>query len=229
MVKLREPDQLPIEAQECKDLIRIGSARRPEKQCTKCGCMDFHAHEKCLRWFSMVVRTIVCPILCVIYRWRCANCGATFRNLPSICVRFKRYLRPEMEKRSEAYVESDPISYRKVVREDGFAVVYDGPIADVDATEAEKEREWVPELAHTTPYRWISSIARCRERLQPVVNQARRVSDLAPRLSTIMISSAKYRSEARKRALQACCLLLRAMRIVGLKNPTEFATLGSSP
>jgi len=156
------------------------------------------------------------------------NCGVTFTHLPWPCVPFKRYLRAEIEKRSEAYVETDTMTYRKVVKERGAAVVYDDPVADAQSTEAEKEAEAVRELAPSTPHRWIGGIAAGAERLRRVVKQARQ-THLGGRLSTVIISPVKYRSEARKRALEACCLLLRALRIVTVRNPTELATLGSSP
>lgn len=226
--KLKEPDQLLSEAQRLKDRIREGSARRPRKQCRKCDHRHFHWHEKCYRWFFVVLDKVVYTIRCVIYRWRCVNCGATFRHLPFPCVAFKRYLRVEIETRAEAYVENDPMSYRKVVRAGGAALVYDDPIADAQSTEAEKESERVRQMSHSTPYRWISGIAASRERLQPLVKQAQK-ADLACRLSSIRIASRKYGSEARKRVLEACCLLLRALRMVTFRNPTELATLGSSP
>ena len=120
------------------------------------------------------------------------------------------------------------MSYRKVVTAGGAALVYDDPIADAQSTEAEKESEKVRQMSHSTPYRWISDVAASRERLQSVVKQAQQ-SDLGTRLSSIRIASAKYRSEARKRVLEACCLLLRALGMVPLRNPTEFETMGSSP
>ncbi len=120
------------------------------------------------------------------------------------------------------------MSYRKVVTDGGAAVVYDAPIADAQSTEVEKEGENVPHMSHSTPYRWISEVAASRERLQPVVKQAQQ-SELAGHLSSIRIASTKYRSEARKRVLEACCLLLRALRMVPLRNTTEFETRGSSP
>ena len=121
------------------------------------------------------------------------------------------------------------MSYRKVVRAGGAMLVYDDPIADAQSTEAEKESEKVRQMSHSTPYRWISGIAASRERLlQPVVKQAQQ-SDLAGRLTSVRIAFAKYRSESRKRVLEACCLLLRALRMVPLRNPTEFETRGSSP
>jgi hypothetical protein len=171
---------------------------------------------------------MVCPLCSRLYRWRCVNCGSTFTHLPSLCVPFKRYLRVEIEARSGAYVETNPMTYRKVVRDRGAAVVYDGAIADAHATEAEKEAEAVRELAPSTPHRWLSAIAARHEQWQPVVKQTQ-LSGLGARLSSIIIAPGKYRSEARKRTLQGCGLLLRALKSVLPRNPTNLATLGSSP
>lgn len=228
MAKLKEPDQLPAEAQRYKDRIEKDSARLSGKQCAKCSCGHFHSHQKRLRWFLIVVCSVVCPIRCILYRWRCVDCGTTFTNLPALCVRFKRYLRVEIEARSTAYVETDPMTYRKVVTDRGSAVVYDDPIAEAQATQAEKEAEAVRELAPSTPHRWISTIAARREQTQPVLKQTQQ-RGLGARLSSIVIAPEKYRSEARRQALEGCALLLRAVKSVLPRNPTRLATLGSSP
>jgi hypothetical protein len=228
MARLKEPDQLPSEAQRYKDRIEEDSARRPARQCGKCAYRHFHRHQKRRRWFLVVVVHMVCPLCCLLYRWRCVNCGTTFTHLPSQCLAFKRYLRVEIEARAGAYVETNPMTYRKVVKDRGAAVVYDDPIAEADATEAEKQREAVRELSPSTVHRWIGAIAARREQWQPVVKQTQR-SGLGARLSSIVIAPEKYRGEARKRVLEACGLLLRALKAVCAKNPTQLATLGSSP
>jgi hypothetical protein len=175
-----------------------------------------------------VVERIVRPIHCWLYRWRCVSCGATFTHLPTLCVPFKRYLRGEVETRARTYIETDPMSYRQVVTEGASAVVYDDPIADGASTEAQKEAEGVRALAPSTPYRWIGAIAACREQWQPAVRLARQVHQGAG-LSLLMIADAKYRSRARKRVLETCAVLLRALSILTDTNPTRLATLGSSP
>ena len=228
MAKLKESDQLPAEARRSKDHIENDSARRPVKQCTNCEGRHFHRHQKRLRWFLLVVECIVWPMRCWLYRWCCVNCGATLTHLPSLCVPFKRYLRCEIERRAESYVETDPLSYRQAVKERGAAVVYADPIAEAESTEAEKEAEAARELAPSTVHRWIGMIAERREQWQPAVRLARQIHQEA-RLSSLMISAAKYRSEARKRVLEVCGLLLRALKIVTSRNPTQLATLGSSP
>lgn len=228
MAKLRESDQLPYEAKRHKDRIEKDSARLPDKQCAKCDGRQFHRHQKRLRWFLAVVECMVHPIRCRLYRWRCVNCGTTCIHLPSLCVPFKRYLRSEIETRAQAYVETDPTSYRKVVREQGAAVVYDDAIADAKSTEAEKEAEAARELAPSTVHRWIGSIAACREQWQPALRRAQQLPQ-GTHLRSFAICAAKYRSQTRKHVLEACGLLLRALSIVRSANPTQLATPGSSP
>ena len=228
MARLREPDQLPAKAREIKDRIENDSARLPAKQCAKCDRRQFHRHQKRLRWFLAVIERIVWPLRCILYRWCCVNCGTTFTHLSALCVPFKRYLRCEIETRAESYVETEPMSYRKVVQERGATVVYDDPIAEAESTEAEKEAEAVQALAPSTVHRWIGSIAARREQWQPAVRLARQVHQRA-RLSSLMISAAKYRSKVRKGVLETCGLLLRALSIMAGRNPTQLATLGSSP
>lgn len=120
------------------------------------------------------------------------------------------------------------MSYREVVKDGCAALVYDDPIADKDSTEEEKKGEAVRELSPSTPHRWIRDIAASLKQPQLVVKQAQN-SEEGGRLSLIKISELKYRSHARKLLLQCCGLLLRAAEIVAKKNPTELATLGSSP
>jgi hypothetical protein len=228
MARLREPDQLLAETKRIKDRIEKDTACRPAKQCGKCAGRCFQRHQKRLRWFLPVVERIVRPIHCWLYRWRCVTCGTTLTHLPVLCVPFKRYLRGEIETRAQTNVERDPLSYRQVVKERGAAVVYDDPIADGASTEAQKEAEAVRALAPSTPHRWIGAIAACREQWQPAVRLAGQLQREA-RLSSIRIAAVKYRSQARKRVLETCVLLLRAISILAGTNPTRLATLGSSP
>lgn len=226
MARLRESDPLPCEARRTKARIEEDSARRPAKQCAKCAGHDVQRHEKRQRWFQQVVDRIVWPIHCWLYRWRCATCGTTFTHLPAFCVPFKRYLRAEIEARAGAYVETEALSYREAVREGGSAVVYPDAIAEAGATEAEKEREAARELTASTVHRWIGAIAACREQWQPAVRLA---AQWAHGLRAPLIPATKYCRAARRRVLEACAVLLRALKIVTAKNPPQFATPGSSP
>ena len=228
MARLQEPDPLPAEAMRYKDRIEHDSARLPGTQCANCKGRHFHRHQQRLRWFLSVIERIVWPIRCLLVRWCCVNCGATFTHLSPLCVPFKRYLRSEIETRAQTYVETEPMSYRQVVKERGAAVVYNDPIANAESTDAEKEKEATPELRPSTVHRWLGAIAARREQWQPAVRLARQVHQGA-RLSSLVISAAKYRSQARKCVLETCGLLLRALKIVTSRNSTQLATRGSSP
>ncbi len=200
----------------------------PTAQCQTCGSRHFQRHQQRLRWFLQVVERIVHPIHCLLVRWCCGNCGTTLTHLPWFCVPYKRYLREEIEDRSQAYVATEPMSYRQVVKERGAEVVYDDPIAAAGSTQAAKEAEAVRALAPSTVHRWISAIAARREPWQPAVRLARQL-DPGARLSTLVIAATKYRSTARQHVLEACGLLLRILALMAGKNPTQLATLGSSP
>jgi hypothetical protein len=228
MARLREPDQVPAEAERTKVRIQNDSARRPARQCARCAGRCFQRHQKRRRWFLPVVEQIVRPIRCWLYRWRCVTCGTTFTHLPALCAPFKRYLRGEIETRAQTYIETDPMSYRQAVKERGAAVVYDDPIADGASTEAEREAEAARGLAPSTVHRWIGAIAACRERWQPALRRVQQSRPVAG-LSAIVIHAAKYRSQARKRVLESCGLLLRAVSMAAGTNSTQLATLGSSP
>ncbi len=226
MAKLKEPDRLPIEAQRFKWRIGKDSAKFPGRQCKNCDRRHFQIHQRRGRWFLLVLGAMVYPLRCCICRWVCVHCNTSFTHLPPDCLPYKRYLRIELETRSGAYVETEALSYRDAVREGGAAVVYDDPIADAGATEAEKEGESVRELSGSTVHRWIGSLGSLRESWQPAVRLA---AQLEEGLRAPMIPTVKYRSEARRQVLEACALLLRALKIVTVKNTTKFATLGSSP
>lgn len=228
MARLRESDALPAEARRCKERIQEDSARRPTTQCPKCGSRQFQRHQRRWRWFLPMVECIVWPIRCLLVRWLCTTCGTTFTHLPALCVPFKRYLRRPIEVRAQAYVETAALSYRHVVQEGGAAVVYSDPIAQVASPETEKEAEAVRALAPSTVHRWITHLASRREQRQRAVRLARQLQPEA-RLSSLGIAAAKYRRAVRQRVLEACGLLLRALAILRARNPTQLATLGSSP
>jgi len=228
MAKLKEPDRLPLAAQQTKVRISEYSKRFPERQCLSCGRRHFRIHQYRGRWVFMVLESTVYPLRCLICRWLCVHCGGSFTHLPSECLPYKRYLRIEVESRSRAYIETEPMIYSRVVRERGAHVAYDGPVADAHSTEAEKEADDPPVLAPSTVYRWIGSIAACRDRHQPVVARAQ-ASGPGPRLSKLVVSPLKYRSEVRRLILQACGSLLRAVAKISVRNATQLATLGSSP
>jgi len=228
MAKLREPDPLPDEAIQYKERIAKGSAQYPAGQCKKCGGRHFQKHEKRARWFLAVVCAIVYAIRSVLWRWRCVNCGTTFTHYSQLCLPGKRYLRPEIQARADRYLQEAASSYRHVVRDGAAAVAYAGPVPEAQASETEKEQEDTRRLAPSTVHRWIGAIAALRRSFQPAVQQAQELGGRFS-FSKLLIPCWKYRTQARKKVLEACATVLLALKHLAVKNTPELATLASGP
>jgi len=155
MPKHSEPSDLPEEAQRYKEYITCESAKVPTDSCAKCGSNKYKQYERCKRWFYVVVDSIIYPIHCNIVRWQCMYCKTSFRKYPDVCLRHKRYLRPEYLKRVESYSKSVSTSFRRAVLDCGAAVVHTDEVATSCSSEKDKEAEAVRELAPSTVYRWI--------------------------------------------------------------------------
>ena len=132
----------------------------------------------------------------------------------------------DVESISLNYIESEDTSYRRVVKEKRFDVVYAGGASGEESSEEEKEREESRCLSPSTAYRWISGIAACRESFQYIIQEA---MHMGMNSVGLIIPCWKYRTATRKHALSACGQILAAVRFIAVRNPTDFATLGSSP
>jgi len=172
---------------------------------------------------------IVYPIASIVTNWICTNCKKSFTKLPSICVARKLYLRSEIEERCENYLEEPTMSYRKAVEENGLPLQHFSEVVTAGASEEEKENELIHVMAHSTIYRWIGDLAKCRETIeQPVVTMAMDL-DTKGELCSIVMPPMKYCSHERKMVLIAACFLLRAKKIVSFSNPNRDETRGASP
>jgi hypothetical protein len=107
------------------------------------------------------------------------------------------------------YVVGSQVSYRQGVIAAGRPLFHaDGQVATAEASEWEKENEAVLAMAHSTLYRWISTLGSSnnlsQEALEPMG-----CSELPPRQqpqtqAASAITPQKYRSQARKMVLEAC-------------------------
>lgn len=224
MRKLTEPAELPLDVQQVRKNIRNFTRQRPSCPCENCGGRQWHFHVERSRWFMHVVLAVVYPVLCVLCRWRCAVCGKTHIHYPPCCLPHKLYLREEVEGRCKRYVREERSGYRDVVTEQGMAVAHAGPVADVAATEQEKEAEETMQLAGSSVHRWIDGLASMAQR-QPEV--LKRAQEAGGQLARWAIAPWKYRRSKRRWVLTQCRIWLEALALV--TNPTEYATGGASP
>jgi hypothetical protein len=170
----------------------------------------FRRHETRPRTFLVVVRDLVYTILSVITRWKCRECQRTFTWYPAFAVPHKRYVLPVILERCRAYAERDEQSYRKGVQERGRPVFHEQPQGEqitADSTEEEKASERVPALAHTTLYRWVSTLgawAHVLRRAWNLIQQRRPWAGVFREVAGFRVASGKFRSRARRRVLHAC-------------------------
>jgi hypothetical protein len=96
-----------------------------------------------------------------LIRWRCPLCRKTFTDYPPFMLPYKHYALPDMRARAMRYVTNDSMSYRKGVTESSLPIFHaDASVAGVGSSEAEKESEATPVLAHTTLYRWVTTLGK---------------------------------------------------------------------
>ena len=186
---------LPI-LEEIKRYTR--AVQRKEVQCDLSCCprcrepASFTLHERRRRTYLVVVERLVKRVLSLLARWKCGRCGETFTLYPSFALPKKRYLRQEVFCRAERYVEGDHESYRKGVKVDDMAVFYESGGDGID------ERS----LAHTTLYRWLTSLSSLLETSRTALGLVRQKAPGCGIFRNVLpITPRKYRSQERRRLL----------------------------
>jgi hypothetical protein len=172
--------------------------------CLRCGGKpdEFSLHDRRKRTLLFLVDRLVQKTICLLPRWKCPRCGKTFTLYPLFMLPFKRYVIETVFERSERYLEEDPTSYRKAVRENGLSVFYES------ASEGKIDER---QLAHSTLYRWLTFFSGLKETLAEALRIMKSKSPGSGIFRTIFpIPSWKYRSEERREALQTCLRLILA-------------------
>jgi hypothetical protein len=187
---------------------------------------DFQKHGKVPRPFRTIIQNLVHILATFLMRWKCVECGTTFRHFPPGVAPPKRYLPDALLPKAKAYIEEPLATYRQVVKAGGVPLRYVGVAAQRHWSEAQKRREETRALAHATIWRWITTLAKKRglfqkriERMQSAAGQA----DLSPWL----IQPQKYRSEERRQILVHAAQVLEVL--FREKYPTGNETLYSGP
>lgn len=176
----------------------------PFKICPRCHVSDpkFKVHEIISRIYRVIVENEVHTIDSVIIRMKCLSCCLTFRLYPDFAVPYKRYVLPNIMDLSSRYLENDGQTYRQSVTEDN-AEFYHQQVP---------EGQKIPVLAHSTLYRWITSLAELVQTMAcalSLINKKDPATGIFRILAALKIPRKKYRSEARKTTLLRCRTLLR--------------------
>jgi Domain of unknown function (DUF6431) len=162
----------------------------------------FRRHEARRRTFRILCGELVERVLGLVMRLKCPGCGKTFTQYPPFALPFKRYTRQTIMSFSDSYLQEEALSYRNAVLNGGMPFFYGSGIREGDAIDDRA-------LAHSTLYRWISSLSGFKEILrsaQDIILQKNPVSAICRRLAALKVSLAKYVKDHRepllKRALQ---------------------------
>lgn len=221
--------------QAYEDEVRRNRIRLRLSHCPKCRSPAdrpafFRRHDIRARQYWVVIDGMVQKIHSVITRWRCTECNQTFTLYPPFAMRHKRYVLSAILSRSQQYVDTPELSYRQSVVQDlptavatclppqrgrqaqaGHRPIFhasaDAERITAESTEVEKENERDPALAHTTVYRWITTLGHLPETLRKaweLVKQKEPATRLIRHLAEFRVAPQKYRTEARRKVLQAC-------------------------
>lgn len=214
---------LPI-LEEIQSYTRAVEKKEVQCDLPSCPCCrepaSFKLHDRRRRTYLVVIERLVRTVLSLLSRWKCECCGETFTLYPSFALPRKRYLREEIFRRAGRYVEGDHESYRKAVKVDGLPVFHEGAGSKID------ERS----LAHTTLYRWLSSLGRLAETCRSALGLIREKAPSSEVFRKILpMAPWKYRSDERRRTLGDSRRLLLAegefRRLFGISIFPRLATV----
>ena len=180
-----------------------GKVSRDQRSCPKCGTFhgSFRPHERKRRSFLIIVDRLVCKMSSFLMRWKCLLCNQTFTEYPPFALPYKRYVKGEVLKFCQRYVEEDQATYRSKVRVNGMPVCYEGQGEEID------DRRLVP----STLWRWVDFLGGMKKTLQEALRLIRQKAPSSGIFREIYpIASQKYRSDARRIVLQRCLRLFRA-------------------
>lgn len=199
--------EILAEIEEHTQAVRSGRVSPPEGACLRCGKRPdrFLRHDRRPRSFLVVVVALrlVRRLSSFVVRWRCPLCDYRFTQCPSFALPHKHYVREEILERSARYADGDDATYRSAASEEkGLPVAYEAshPDAIDDRT-----------LARSTVWRWLATLAALRQTCRQAVDMIRARSPRALILRrAFIVSPGKYRSDARRAALESALRLVYA-------------------
>lgn len=157
------------------------------------------------RIILLVALSIVEHVQTYLTRWKCTFCLRTFTLYPEFAQPHKRYALPSIQERCAAYVEDKARTYAQSVSEGGLPIMYE----DSDSGK---------QLWPSTVWRWISALGGFAETTRQalhLIQQKSPSTGLFRELGAWRIGERKYRSKARKHALERCLSLLAACQVYG--------------
>lgn len=164
---------------------------------------SFRRHQARSRKFYILCDLLVHVLRCLVIRWKCPGCNKTFTQQPPFALPRKRYTRETILDYSAYYLDEEASTYRETVLEEGTEIFH----ASTSREDPINDRS----LAHSTPYRWITSLGGFKEILrcaQDLVLQKEPASCVCRHLAALEIAPGKYKTATRKAVLRLCRQLI---------------------
>ena len=158
----------------------------------------FKRHDKRQRQFLVIVEQFVHVVIGLLTCWKCQGCGKCFTGYPCFALPYKRYTLPTICSFTQRYVESDSMTYRKLIQQN-----------PIGSSQICSSAEW--QLDHSTIHRWIGTLGQydtITRKAQDLILQADPSSTICRDLAGLTVACRKYTSEKRKTLLLACRRLL---------------------
>jgi hypothetical protein len=164
----------------------------------------FRRHQARPRKFRILCEALVQVVICLVIRWKCPGCKKSFTQQPPFALPCKRYVRDTILDFTGCYLEEEALTYRKVVSEERLPIFHASTTGEEGAI---NDRI----LAHSTPYRWITSLGSFKEILrcgQDHLLQEYPTSTICRDLAALAITPKKYVTAAREGVLKRCRQLI---------------------
>lgn len=193
------------QVEEYRDDVLRNKIRCELPHCPGCSTPPdlFRRHQARPRQFYILCGTLIQTVLCLVIRWRCPGCRKSFTQQPPFAFPRKRYTRESILDFSACYVGDPAATYRSTVLDEGMEIFH--PLA----TEGDTTR--YKSLAHTTPYRWITTLSGFKQILrsaQDLVLQKNPGSTVCRDLASIDVPARKYVKTDRESVLKRCRQIL---------------------
>ena len=196
----------PAEIEQYRDDVLRNKVRCELPRCPVCETSPdlFKRHEARSRKFYILCEKLVQTVICLVIRWRCPGCRKTFTQQPPFAFPRKRYTRESILDFTTRYVEDEAATYRTTVLDDEGMPIFHASSAEGNAPDYRG-------LAHSTLYRWITTVSGFKQILrtaQDLILQENPASTVCRELAALEISARKYVKAGRESVLKRCRQLL---------------------
>jgi hypothetical protein len=158
---------------------------------------QFCRHELRKRQFHVIIDEVVHVEQGVIIRWKCPGCDKTFSQYPHFALPHKRYTLADIMAYAKRYLGDEKITYSRLLK--------------IWAAGYERQENDEAQLWPSTVHRWITTLGNCPQILRKalaLIHQKDLSTGLTRTLAQLKVSSRKFLTEARRKALLGCLQLL---------------------